>query len=182
MKSKIAVLLSILVFLIGLSVYVTSTRSAADTLTIKPFVVTYSYYKEGGDASKARVITEKVSATGKSKTTQYQLVNGEKQVIAETGMDSELSVNHYAPETWLEFSSAELLQSSSAFVRQDEICGFRVYVLRHSGSEPRMVEFWYAPETGAVPLKTVTETGDGRRLITEATKVEFREVFDEELK
>lgn len=182
MKSKIVVLLSILVFAVGLSIYVSTTRSSANTLTVKPFVVTYSYHKEGTDASKGRIIIEKVNALGKSKTTQYQQVSGETQLIPETGVDSELSIIQYSPEMWSQFSSAQLLQSNSAFVGQGEICGFKTYIHRYNGTEPRTVESWYAPETGAVPLKTVIETGDGRRLVTEATKVEFREVIDGELK
>lgn len=103
------------------------------------------------------------------------------QAIPENASEEKLSTIQYSPEMWLVFSSAELLQSSSTFVRQDEICGLKAYVLRYNNLQPQVIESWHAPETGPIPLKTVIETGDGRRLISEATKIEFREVLNEEL-
>jgi len=43
-----------------------------------------------------------------------------------------------------------------------------------------MLESWYAPETGAVPLKQILEIENGDALVTEAISLEFREVSDKE--
>lgn len=182
MKSKVAMLVASLVFVAGLAIYVNAKRSAVSPFRVQPFVVTYSYHREGTDASKGRVIIVKVTSTGKSKTFQYQLINDQLQAIPEEGLDEKLSTIQYSPEMWAQFSSEEVLQSSPTFVRQDEICGFKTYVLRYTNLQPTVIESWHAPQTGPIELKTVIETGDGRVLISEATKIEFREVLEEELK
>jgi hypothetical protein len=44
-----------------------------------------------------------------------------------------------------------------------------------------MLERWYAPETGPIPLKEILQIENGDALITEATSLEFREISAEEL-
>lgn len=176
MKSKIVTLLPALVFVIGLVTYV----GASMEKTINPFVATFSYYKVDGDPSTSQVWIEKVTSTGKCQTIRYRSVDGELKPLSEDSIFQKWAMPEYPPDMWRSFSSAKFLRTHPEFVRQEQICGLKVYVHR-TQSDRDTVERWYAPETGPIPLKTVVDLGDEGIRVAEATRVEFREVTESEL-
>lgn len=176
MRIRLAVPASILVFVVGATVYV----SARKDNEIKPFVATFSYYRLNGTPSSPQVWVIKVASTGKSKTLRYNSVDGHLQQLPEDPAFPNWSMPEFSQEMWRDFSSPGFLQAHPEFVGEDQICGLKVFVHK---VKPGLdaVERWYSPETGPIALKTVVDLGDEGWLVAEATNVQFRAVSEEEL-
>jgi hypothetical protein len=183
MKSKLAVIMSALVFIAGLTIYIKAAREERQRVTA-PFVITYSYYKVGGNPATNQVIIQKVAASGNSRIFRYHTLNG---VLTELPMD-DTDLQHarlkYTREMWKQYASTEALKNHPEYSREDEFMGRRVYVTKFV-PEPNQnlptVEKWYAPEFGPISLKRVY-VEDDKVLVAEATNIEFKEVSEEEVK
>jgi hypothetical protein len=78
------------------------------------------------------------------------------------------------------FRSHKSLRNHREFVRNDEVAGLLVYVLRAEFNDPANPQEWqeesYSPKTGFTPLRKIIHFRDGSEIRIEAVSVEFKEV------
>ena len=75
--------------------------------------------------------------------------------------------------------TAESLPGHPQFARTEHLLGLTAYVLRHDIDDHNWGEFYYAPETGQVPLKIVLSHGGGSSTTTvEPMSLTFGDIPD----
>jgi hypothetical protein len=77
--------------------------------------------------------------------------------------------------------SVEGYLNSKQFAREDQICGYRAFVLKN-GDASNYTEVWYIPEVGKLPAKVVIHTAGQPDVVDEAIKIEFVPVSAQEVK
>lgn len=73
--------------------------------------------------------------------------------------------------------TAESLRADSRFVGTEQLLGYTTYIIRemHQGRDVRDRDYYYAPELGWTPLKTVRYSGKEAFVVTEPVRVTFGE-------
>lgn len=170
MKMKLTFLIALLIFVAGSATDLRSTEGHYNQHFVgRSFVVTFSRYHR---------------STPTQSQTMIQLVNSRRQSlirrIGRDGRDIEHFLPAFAPGSWEAWSDRAAYLRSAHVTRTEQIVGLTAYVFRQDiGGQ--MLERWYAPETGPIPLKEILQIENGDALITEATSLEFREISAEEL-
>jgi len=162
MKTNRAILAAALVFVVGGIIYLQSAQRHFN----KPFVVMFSHYRER-TPEKSETMIQLVNSRGKSLIRR----------IGPDGRDVQHLVPAYPPGGWAD--RAAYLRSTHV-IRTEQILGLTAYVFREDVGG-QVLEEWFAPETGPVPLKTIIETVGADTIIIEAFNIEFREVSDHEV-
>jgi hypothetical protein len=199
-------ILSLIVFLIGiLSFSLAWGKRKSDVEPSRSYVVISYEAQTSPDGKKTITAWRKkyVKADGEWKIVQYgsdaaaafaddptSSVKTSRPVFAGTtegvfakasDSDERKSMSTSALESVeMKYHSHHFLKNHSQFVRMDEVAGLEVYVMRVVSEEnPNYwVECSVSPLTGRSPLRIVSHNLDGTEYITEAVKVEFREVPD----
>lgn len=165
MKTNHALLAAALVFAAGTTIYFQSAQGHSN----KPFVVTFSRYRK---------------STPEKSHTMIQLVNSQGRSLikrlSSDGREIEHFLPAFAPGHWQAWSDRAAYLRSAYVTRTEQIRGYTAYVFKQDVGG-QMLERWYAPETGPVPLKEIVELENGDALVTEAINIEFREVSDKEI-
>ncbi|MEK6410389.1 MAG: hypothetical protein AABN34_25995 [Acidobacteriota bacterium] len=186
----VAVMLSLLVFVIGLSLF----KSASAKRPVQPpsgFVITYGLTKTAPGQTPVfeEIQTRFVQAGGNWKQVRYFLHDGGESLTEGAAQGVVLSVGKNSLEfTGLAspaeqeqaFRSEAFHKSHPEFARMDSVVGLPTYVHLAERNGTR-VETYFATETGRTPLKTVVRTSDGSQMVTEALSVQFRDVADGEV-
>jgi hypothetical protein len=81
-------------------------------------------------------------------------------------------LNHPSPESFLR---------SKEFAREDQVCGYRAFVLKR-GDANNYSEVWYSPVIGMIPVKVVFHTAGMPEVVDEVIKIEFVPVSDADVK
>lgn len=171
MNIKFTFLVAILIFIAGLSTYFFSAQVNYNQRFINaPFVITYSRYRKS-DPTKTAKIVQFVNSRGASLS----------KLTGQDGRDLQHMVNQYDDEDWKAWADREAYLKSTKVTRTEQIHGITAYIFRQDFGEGRILETWYAPETGPIPVKEILEKENGDAFITEAIGIEFREISDEEL-
>lgn len=168
MKMKLAFLVAALIFVAGSVTYLRSTETPNQPSVGSSFVVMFSRYRRSTPTQKQTII-QLVNAQGRSLVRR----------IKHDGRDLEHVVHQYAPKAWAASLDRAAFQRSTYVTHTEQFLGLTAYVFRQDVGG-QMLESWYAPETGAVPLKQILEIENGDALVTEAISLEFREVSDKE--
>jgi hypothetical protein len=171
MKTKYIFPVAILIFMVGGFTYFFSVQASYDQNSInKPFVITYSRYRQS-NPNKKFTIVKLVSSQGTSLS----------KLIGQDGRDLEHMAIQYDQDDWKKWSNREDYLQSTKVVRTEQIHGITAYIYRQEIGENGVIETWYAPETGPIPIKEILEKKNGDAVITEAINIEFREVSGVEL-
>jgi hypothetical protein len=180
-------LIAVFVFMAGVSFYIRTTM-AGKTPTAKPFVITYKVSNVEGNSQpvEKEIRVQLVKPTGEQMLTIYYLASGRIAKYVTT-LDSVYEVKpdclQYfgqsgSAELREQFRSAAFLKAHPNFVREEEVCGLRTYVLHTQEDGDRWIEGYSATETANVPIKTVLHHGSGSCTIIEAISVQFRDSID----
>jgi len=81
----------------------------------------------------------------------------------------------------LNHPSAEGYLHSKEFNREEQICGYRAFVLRR-GDVDNYTESWFIPEVGAIPVKLLSHNARTPDIVDEALKIEFVPVSEADVK
>jgi len=171
MNTKFTFLVAILIFIAGLSTYFFSAQVNYNQRFINaPFIITNSRYRKS-DPTKKAAIVQLVNSRGASLS----------KLIGQDGRHLQHMVIQYDHDDWKGWSDQEAYLRSTKVTRTEQIHGITAYIYRQNFGEGQILETWYAPETGPIPLKEILEKENGDAVITEAINIEFREVSDAEL-
>lgn len=171
MKTKYILPIAVLIFMVGGFTYFFSAQASSDQSFInKPFVITYLRYRKSNPTKKATIV-KLVSSQGASLS----------KLIGQNGRDLEHLAIQYDQDDWKGWSDREAYLRSTKVVRTEQIHGITAYIYRQDIGDGGIIETWYAPETGPIPIKEILERENGDAIITEAINIEFREVSGVEL-
>jgi hypothetical protein len=161
-----------------------------------PYVVKYIIYRKAPDGN----------LTILGRRTRYVKANGEWRLIGHgpdeeqpnsnstvmvsgpggvqkrhSGSNELFAISPSADEqVWQSYRSHSFLRNHNLFVRDDEIAGVKVYVLRTEIADSAHPLAWaetaYSPKTGFIQLRTVNHFRDNSEVKIEAISVEFKEV------
>lgn len=171
---KLAFLTAALILIGGTLIYLQSVKAvqSAEIHLNSPYVLTSSRYRKNTPAKSETTILM-VNSRGESLLRR----------IGRDGSDVEHFVQRFSAAEWKGWSGGkERYERSAHVIRKEQIVGLTAYVYRQAIGSGQILERWYSPETGPIPLKEILESSDADALITEATSIEFREVSDEEMK
>jgi hypothetical protein len=162
-------------------------------------VATYVEYDvlPDGEVKLSRWRTRHVNSKGEWRITMYGLnkptdgasaassvfAGTSEGIIGKAGSDVYKGNGVSAPDSVrAAYRSHAFFKNHPGFVRTVEIAGVKAYVLKDiiSNREPNhpleWVEQTYSPRTGYNPLKTVYHFKDGSEKVTEAIRIDFRDV------
>jgi hypothetical protein len=72
------------------------------------------------------------------------------------------------------WKTEDFYRNHRLLARTEKILGLEVFILRSQKDQNEWIEFAYSPKTGNVPLKFVHHHSDGRELVVEPIRIEFR--------
>ena len=191
-------IVSVLVFILGAVAFFHGSRSqeaesSQSKEKVKParsHVVSYLKYKLSADGTRTVTArrTRMVSAEGEwlettSDAESSPIVAGLSDgvfIVTPGSQTRSLTSPSASKEEELRYHSARTFKQSPAFQRMDVVAGIKVYVLHTESQSPPLawIEICQSPLTGRTPLRTVIAFTDGSQLVTEAIKVEFKDVPD----
>lgn len=169
MRRRLSALLVIVIFIGGVLAYVLTRPVDGTTGTFSgpPFVITYTHYKVSSP-ERTRIATTAVNSAGFALSTMYR----------EDGEALHQAAEQYSSERWAAWTDQNAYSRSKHVVRTEEILGLTAYFYSNDVGEGRTIETGYAPETGPILLKQVVKYATGETEITQATKLELREITE----
>lgn len=114
--------------------------------------------------------TQAVRTTLAKDGNTYEVKNDKQEWVSQATTEQEAN-----EQVW----TLESIRSNPEIVRTEQIFGVTAYVSHHQVNSETWGEFWYAPETGEVPLKIHTSSTGGRmQRIVEPIALTFGDVPD----
>ncbi len=188
--NKLYMLLSVVVFVIGALAFSSAAfqKYNIESFPALSFEVTYLRTSTNAKGETRKSIhTRQVQANGEWRETVD--TSDKKAVFASTpegtfsyvpGEQALTRLNGRFPDEHMldNFRTPAFLQDHPAFAGMDMVAGLEVYVHREniSGTDVELIEKAYSPKTGFSPLRSIIKYRDGSIQVSEAMKVEFKEV------
>jgi hypothetical protein len=187
---KKTTIICVLVFLAGAGLFVNArfsgTTSAEQTERAKSFVITYLVSRGGTPTGLA---VRAVRATGEWKETMYDFqgvttirsATADAQYSMRPGDEARQWVSNYSLDMDRAFRSTTFLESHPDFARRERVAGYDAYLHRAEFEDGNfLVESAHSPLLGIHPIRLLSRVKGHPEKVTEALRVEFRDVTEDE--